>query len=416
MEAKFPKLRDDLRIADALIVNDKYYIVIRDPLLKGWAHPGYKVSPEVLAIAKCCDGQTPVELLPKRVFDCYGYKIEWEELAVLLQRLDKYCLLDNERSIQAKRDLIVSLAREETRAPVGAGNWYPADPDELRQEIERCFLAANGPGSLPDSPSKPALKGLIVPHASLSVSGNCAAWAYRELGESEFPDLFIILGPNHVYHHKDSIEIMLKDFSTPLGRVRIEREFASKLIKNCKIEIIEKGIAHYCEHSIEMQLPFLQYISRNHPDELCIVPLILSQKVVTRAEQHQYPLVMVNHGFWQAFTETLRQTIIESGKRVCIIASGDFTHYGVHHNYVPFESDVQERIKRLDEGAISLIEKGQAERFLDYATSMTNYCCTLPVYVVLNTIIASEIKLLNYHLHEFNRDCLINTFASLSLR
>jgi AmmeMemoRadiSam system protein B len=421
MSTEFPRLRNDLRVVEAHMIHSKRYRLIRDVILEGWAHPGYRISQDALRIAECCDGQTPIEQLPTLAFERWGYRITHKEVVALIERLDRLYLLENDRSVQAKHKLATLLASKEVRMPACTENGYPGDRQRLLQEIRKCFLSKNGPGHVPTNHgcgyvsnlhTKFGLKGLIVPHGILTASGACAAWGYYELAKSSFPDLFILLGPNHAYE-TDSIEILRKDFLTPLGRVQVDQEFSSKLIENCPIYVEDGSIAHYREHSIEMQLPFLQYISQFQPTmPLRIVPIILSKT----KNRPGYPPTYEQRQLWQALAQSIRKTIAESQRSVCIIASGDFTHYGVYHNYIPFKSDVLHRIESMDKGTIALIEKGQAEEFLNRAT-LTSYCCTYPIYVLLNALDTREIKLLRYHVYSCDEgDLLVNTFASLSFR
>lgn len=221
------------------------------------------------------------------------------------------------------------------REPIVSGMFYQADPVELRAEIERCFKNGQfGPGSLPDKTKKSNILGAIIPHAGYQFSGPCAAFAYKEIASLEKPDIFIILGTNHitgrgVYSLKD-------DFKTPLGIAKTDKEFISAL------SIQESIPIHAQEHSIEVQLPFLQYLFEN----VTIAPII------------------VGVDDYKSIAEKIFNTAKAQNKRIFPIASSDFTHYGVTYGYLPFTENRKENLYKLDKEAVSYIERLDSEAFL----------------------------------------------------
>ena len=80
------------------------------------------------------------------------------------------------------------------RKPVVSGMFYESGFGELNNQIEDCFKHKFGPGDLPVNKRYKKISGVIVPHAGYLYSGQCATWAYKEIAESEFPDIFIMIG------------------------------------------------------------------------------------------------------------------------------------------------------------------------------------------------------------------------------
>ena len=156
------------------------------------------------------------------------------------------------------------------RKPAVAGQFYAGSFDALKEQIERCYNHKLGPKNLPklaESPSR-KIKGLMVPHAGYPYSGPIAAHSYLSLAQDGFPESFIILGPNHT-GSGSMVALTTEDFSTPLGDVKVDQKLAKRLHK----DIIDNDImAHIREHSIEVQLPFLQHISKKFK----FVPISLS--------------------------------------------------------------------------------------------------------------------------------------------
>ena len=157
------------------------------------------------------------------------------------------------------------------REPVVAGMFYPGGFEDLDKALRDCFTGEKGPLTLPCK-RKDNIKAIISPHAGYSYSGQCAAWAYKEIGEAQFPDIFIILGPNHTGIGAN-IAVSLEDWKTPLGIVKNHVQFSRELLENPLFQHNES--AHAQEHSIEVQLPFLQFSNKDHLHDIHFVPIAI---------------------------------------------------------------------------------------------------------------------------------------------
>ncbi len=191
-----------------------------------------------------------------------------------------------------------------TRPPAVAGQFYAEEAGALTQEIERSFLDVRGPGRLPPRHRSPdrTLRAIVVPHAGYRYSGPIAALAYEEVAKERPPETVLILG---VDHHGAGAAAAVSDvpWRTPLGPVETDHA----LVRALDVEPIEiDEAAHAPEHSIEVQLPFLQYVLP-HP------------RIVA---------LMVRHGPWSFLSEvaTRVRSALE-GRDVLLVASTDFSHY-----------------------------------------------------------------------------------------
>ncbi|MDX1814064.1 MAG: AmmeMemoRadiSam system protein B, partial [Candidatus Bathyarchaeia archaeon] len=147
------------------------------------------------------------------------------------------------------------------RSPAVAGSWYAGTPNRLRDQLEELFIHRLGPGSLPSvkTGGPRNLVGLVVPHAGYIASGPVAAHAYHHLAVDGKPDIIVIFGPNHS-GYGSALSIMNDGaWHTPLGDVEIDSETANMIVSASKIIDVD-DLAHVYEHSIELQLPFLQYL------------------------------------------------------------------------------------------------------------------------------------------------------------
>lgn len=155
------------------------------------------------------------------------------------------------------------------RRPAVSGLFYPSDPDDLRGMIERCFRSPLASGMPSGRGSGRNIRGLMVPHAGYIYSGPRAADAFRHLAEDARPDAYVVIGPDH--HGICSGAVLCSDpFLTPLGEIPVHEEVCGRLSGTMS----DDPFAHRMEHSIEVELPFLQYID---PDAR-IVPVMMGDQ------------------------------------------------------------------------------------------------------------------------------------------
>ncbi|MFQ6107476.1 MAG: AmmeMemoRadiSam system protein B [Thermoplasmata archaeon] len=189
------------------------------------------------------------------------------------------------------------------RYPAVAGQFYSRTENALVEEIDSCYRSPIGPGKLPSlRKGNRSIRGLVVPHAGYVFSGPVAAHAYYALAQDGFPQTFVVIGPNHS-GMGSPVALTTQDFLTPLGEVRVNKELAEELMGK---GIPDDILAHRYEHSIEVQLPFLQHISKDFD----FVPICMMDQEYRTAKE---------------LGELLRAVI--GGKDVVIIASTDFSHY-----------------------------------------------------------------------------------------
>jgi AmmeMemoRadiSam system protein B len=220
------------------------------------------------------------------------------------------------------------------REPAVAGQFYEYSAASLKKEIENCFLKkVFGPGELPAvSKGQRKIVGIIVPHAGFVYSGAIASNSYFQLASDGRPESFVIIGPNHT-GMGTAVSVMDEGiWKTPLGRVKIDAELAKKILEGSAVA--EKdATAHFQEHSVEVQLPFIQYVFKNFQ----FVPVCMM-------DQNYEACLDLGNSIAGAI----------SNRNAVIIASSDFTH---------FESN--EVAHRKDKKALDAIEKMDAKKFLE---------------------------------------------------
>ena len=265
------------------------------------------------------------------------------------------------------------------RKPIVSGMFYSDDFDELSNQINDSFHSKFGPGALPIKKRTKEILGIISPHAGYQFSGPAAAWAYKEIAESKLADVYIILG---LSHSGSNSCISLEDWETPFGIVKTDVGFQRVLMANSDLKQNEE--AHAKEHSIEVQLPFLQFANKEFLQQIRIAPIIIS-------EDRTY----------EEIAKAIVKTIEQTKKRAIIIASSDFTHYGINYGFFPFKDNVKEKIYELDKEAIEHIKNLDAKEFLSYIDNTgATICGRIPIATIIavcNLLGAKKAKLLHYY-------------------
>ena len=245
------------------------------------------------------------------------------------------------------------------RRPSQAGMFYAGNPEDLKKQIEKCFLHKFGPGKIPkaaeDGPRK--IIGLVCPHAGYMYSGPIAAHAYYRLAIDGKPETFVIMGPNHM-GYGSAIALMNEGvWRTPLGDIEIDYDTASKILRASELIDID-DTAHKYEHSIEVQLPFLQYL---YGSEFKFVPIAFLMQDIESCRE-----------VGKALAKAL------GGRNAVIIASTDMTHYEPH-----------EQASRKDRLALNAVEKMDEEEFYSTVESYRISACGYGPVIAL--IVASKL-------------------------
>lgn len=202
------------------------------------------------------------------------------------------------------------------RRAVVAGSWYEGEKGRLEEQLRKFFS-----GVTRDKDED--IIGAVVPHAGYPYSGKVAASVYARLPQA---DTFIILGTNH-QGIGSLIAVSTDTWMTPLGEVEVDGAFVDALPKQI-IDVDET--AHRYEHSIELQLPFLQF---RFDKAFRIVPISIG---------------LIDEDTAKEIGEDLANTSAKTDKKVVILASSDFTHYEPDRIAREKDEYVIEAIRELD--------------------------------------------------------------------
>ena len=196
--------------------------------------------------------------------------------------------------------------RDDPRMPAVAGSFYAGSASSLRTQLEQCFLHSLGPGSLPAQEQSPnPVLGLLSPHAGYIYSGPIAAHGYRRLAVAQ-PQTAVIIGPNHRGMGAAIAVSAVRAWQTPLGEIAIDRGISDAIISQCPWARPD-NLAHAMEHSVEVQVPFLQFV---FGDAFSLVAIVMSRQ--------DWPS---SRSLGDAIGKAL------GTRPAVIIASSDLTHY-----------------------------------------------------------------------------------------
>jgi MEMO1 family protein len=221
------------------------------------------------------------------------------------------------------------------RKPAVSGMFYPDSPTKLRKDIETYL----GHAIVPDLEEN--VVGIISPHAGYVYSGQVAAYGFKMISNKHY-DTVILIGPSHRAYFEGVALWDRGSFETPLGRTDIDEEIAREIVNSNGI-IKPNNDTHAGEHSLEVQLPFLQSVL----DDFKIIPLIMGIQTSNVCRE----LV-------QAVTKVLQT----SKKNFLVVGSTDLSHYYPYTKAKKLDDVIIGRLNTFNiPGMIEDIEAGKTE-------------------------------------------------------
>jgi AmmeMemoRadiSam system protein B len=277
------------------------------------------------------------------------------------------------------------LAAYRTSAARDNRTRYPA-ANVLRSEIEK-IVAAGSAAPLAE------VRGLIAPHLDYARGAPCYADAYATLEKAPRAERFVILGTNHA-GRAPTVVATSKDFVTPLGTASTDREFIEKLEERLGCSLREHEADHLVEHSIELQVHFLQTIMGDARFEivpvLCGVPpeLIGCESIMPR------PSII-------EFADALGHAVAANERRTVVIAGADLSHIGMRFgDGQPTTPESMTELARSDQELLTLMEQRRDDEFLRtiVASGNTTRVCSVGcLHALLRALPERPCRVLSYH-------------------
>jgi len=216
-----------------------------------------------------------------------------------------------------------------------AGSWYPEDAGALRDDVRGQLATAQA-----SPPRRDSVMAILSPHAGLRFSGATAGLGFRRvLGRRV--ERVVLLGPSHYAGYRGAAVPRAAEYRTPLGSVPIDTDTARELAS--RADVCADDSPFQPEHSLEMELPFLQ------------TALVEGWRLLP---------VLLGAGSTAASDEKVARALEPLWNDSSLfVVSSDFTHYGKRFGFVPFEDDVPDRIEALDRQAFDKIERLDLDGF-----------------------------------------------------
>jgi MEMO1 family protein len=227
------------------------------------------------------------------------------------------------------------------RKPYVANAFYAGTRASLNDQITSCFTHKFGPGEVPKTMQTGPRKvlGIVSPHAGYMYSGPVAANGFARLATDGTPGTFVILGPNHTGRGSGVSILTDGAWETPIGTTQVQGDLASRIQKSNSLLDIDEA-SHASEHSIEVQLPFIQFL---YGKSAQFIPICMMMQDLQTSRE-------------------IAKSIVEQckAKNYVIVASSDFTHYEPHETACRKDRGAIDAILKLDDEGLN--ELGESNR------------------------------------------------------
>ncbi|HZU38980.1 MAG TPA: AmmeMemoRadiSam system protein B [Gemmataceae bacterium] len=393
-----PRLRPYL--AAAIDENDPEHILLYDRL--GLAERPWRISRAEFHWVRLFDGRRTLHDIHAQ--GGQDAEVAWplERLTRLVERLDEALFLDGPRFWERLADPI--------REPTCIG-CYEGEPDALRRQVRGLFTGGRGPGLPREGRPDGRLRAALIPHIDYHRGGHSFAWGFKEVFERTDAELFVIIGTSH--YSPARFTLTRKHFKTPLGVAQTDQGYIDRLVAHYGDGLFDDELTHLPEHSIELEVVFLQYLYENRRP-IRIVPLLVGpfQDCV---EDGRVPANKQDIG---RMVEALRQAEAETQEPICYIISGDLAHIGPKFGDPEPVNEVL--IAKSRAGDQAILRQAEAAdpagyfRVIAAEGDRRRICGLPPTYTLLEAVHPSRGQILNYDQYVHPRGYESVSFASVA--
>jgi AmmeMemoRadiSam system protein B len=331
-----------------------------------------------------------------------GRLLALEHFTALVERLDEALFLESPRF------------RERLAAPVREPSCigcYAGEPEALRRQLQALFTDPRGPGLPREGQPDGKLRAALIPHIDYQRGGVSFAWGFKEVFERTDASLFVIIGTSHCSLQR--FTLTRKHFKTPLGLVPTDHQYIDRLVAQYGDGLFADELAHLPEHSIELEVVFLQYLYENRRP-FRIVPLVVGP-FQDAVQSGVPPRALDDVG---KMIRSLRQVEEEMAEPICYIISGDLAHIGPKFGDrepvgEPFLTQSREQDRAILQQAEAADVSGYFRVIAD-EFDRRRICGLPPTYTVLEAFQPAAGKLLHYDQYVHPRGFESVSFASVA--
>ncbi len=350
----------------------KEMFFIRDP--EGICEHSLLVSREVLFLISLMDGTRSVRDLQAEYMKASGTLVYTEYVNSVIEAMDNNFLLENERYEDHVKRLREEYQSRPFRNAFLSGKSYPAAEPELRAYLEEMLKGGD------DRDGRGRVRGAIVPHIDYARGAEVYGQAYRYLPDED-DLLIVILGTCHKMTRR-MWSISLKDFETPLGMAKSARGVGSLIREDPLLKGYVDEWPHRNEHSIELQVPIIQYLLGQRPFE--ILPILTGSLHEYIADGKQLDEELPE------LTDSLRRVLSAHQGTVVVIAAADLAHIGAQFgDSYRLDPPTLEQSRRKDEELLRTISQVDAAGFFEAVKregDRRRICGLAPIYFTLSLV------------------------------
>ncbi|MCB2210739.1 AmmeMemoRadiSam system protein B [bacterium] len=390
------------------------YVVLRDP--QGFSDGMIAVAMGALPILARLDGQLSALDITAIMRDEYGLEVDPDQIVSIVEMLEKSYLLQSDAFLKHRRAMEDEYREADVREPILMGGGYPSDPDDLVELLETLEASEPDEDFGPEKPLKgKRLRGLMVPHIDYHRGGKSYGRLYKQVrallpDPGEGPLLVGLIG---VAHHGafEPIVTTAKDYITPFGTMKYDRDAMELLRDRLGDKVVREEYIHKHEHSVEIQVPWLQYLLKDH--EVTFLPLLAG--ILDAFGNGDGPIASEKV---DAALNALRLVEENHPGPVLWLASVDFAHVGPQFGDPATVSDKDcSLVERRDMKALETVQKADASAWWDELMSDGNQrrvCGVNATYLLLNLMSGTRGRVIDYQQSvSEDRNILVSYAAAL---
>jgi hypothetical protein len=383
-----PPLRKDLEFFP-LQHGGKQYILIKDHL--GLVQEGKAIELPLYQLMVLLDGsRTLRDLQVLLMRQQGGLLVGSDEIKGVVDQLDASFLLESDRFIRSREQIIEQFTSLETRPCSFCGHGYPPDPDDLRKRLDEIL------GRGPQAPDPGKIVALVSPHIDLSVGAKAYGNTYQLLRYTS-PSTVLILGIGH--HLATGLFCLTeKDFDTPLGTVKTNKELVRKLKDGGGDVFAPNDFSHRSEHSIEFQVLFLQHLLKQN--SFTIVP-VLCGSLLAGLPEYGRESYRRKAG---PFLKSLKEILSAKEKETLLVVGVDLSHTGPKFGHDQPARSLQNLSEAHDRILLKNLTSLDADRFWEESQRVKdryNVCGFAALACLLEVLPDSRGQVLQYEIwHE----------------
>lgn len=386
---KNPRIRRDLEFFPIRQGNSQF-VLVRDQL--GLVEEGKAVPWPLYEFMTLLDGtNTFRDIQMALIRQKGGVLVGSDEVEALLAHLDESFLLDTKKYEHARENIVARFAAKTARPCSHSGRSYPDKPADLKSRLDE-ILKAQPPAPKPEA----RVVALVAPHIDLSVGSRVYASGYQWLKYTS-PSRVVVLGVGHQMMG-DLFCLTEKDFETPLGVVKNDRNMVKELWDAGRAIISENDFGHRAEHSVEFQVIFLQHLLPK--DSFTIIPILCGPLIPSLSGYSRSAYLETAGPFLQALSG-----ILSHGDHETLVVAGvDLSHIGPKFGHNMPATHLQSQSEMHDQNLLKAFSNMQTDVFWEESVRVKdqfNVCGFSAMACLMEILPPSRGQILGYEVwHE----------------